>query len=255
VQELYRLHLRAGSGARVEVSSQGTVWEGIWVVSEGDFHVSLQTGAVGSSTENKPPDLLQAGLRVHLGTGIHSFPARLRRLKDAVWRVSLAGPVKVMQKRRAVRLPVDVEVLCRAARGEEKLRAKDVSPGGVLLHAGSEFQAGEDLELEFVEKPWSELGPVKGVVVWTQDRGDSRACGVAFRELTQQQERLLVHLVAQGLARQQSRQGEQAKPQAQGTRVGSPGGRGTGAGQQRRGSGSGLVAGSPGSRHTSHLRS
>lgn len=211
VQELYRLHLKAGSGARVEVSGRSGVWEGRWVVSGDDFQVSLPAEPAGNSGESKLPDLVQADLRVHLGTGIHSFPARLRRVKGTVWRVSLAGPVKVMQKRRAVRLPVDLEVLCRTARGEEKLRAKDVSPGGVLLHAPGELQLGEELELEFIGKPWSELGPVKGVVVWTRPAGEGWACGVAFRELSRQQERLLVHLVAQGLARQYSREAQQVK--------------------------------------------
>ena len=201
VQELYRLHLRAGSGAMVEVSSRGVAWEGEWVVSDDDFQVSLPAGPAGSSSESKPPDLLQADLLVHLGTGIHSFPARLRRVKGAVWRVSLAGPVKVVQKRRAVRLSVDLEVLCRSARGEEKLRAKDVSTGGVLLYAEGELPLGEQLEVEFTEEPWSELGPAKGEVVWTQRAGDGWACGVAFRAVSRQQERLLMHLVARGLAR------------------------------------------------------
>lgn len=200
VQELYRLHLKAGSGARVEVSSRGGVWEGKWVVSGDDFRVSLPAEPAGNSGESEPPDLLQADLRVHLGTGIHSFPARLRCLEGSVWRVTPAGPVKVMQKCRAVRLPVDLEVLCRTARGQEKLTAKEVSPGEVLLHAPGGLQLGEELQLEFVEKPWSELGSVKDVVVWTQERRDSWAYGAALRELTKQQERLLVHLVARGLA-------------------------------------------------------
>jgi len=212
VQELYRLHLKAGSGARVEVSSRAGVWEGRWVVANDDFHVSLPMESGGDSAEAKPSDLLQADLRVHLGTGIHSFPARLRHMKGTLWRVSLAGPVKVMQKRRAVRLPVDLELLCRTARGEERMRAKDVSPGGVLLRAAGELQVGEELELDFVEKPWAELGPVKGVVVWTRPAGDGWACGVAFRGLSQQQERLLVHLVARGLASLATRAAEQVKP-------------------------------------------
>lgn len=222
VQGLYRLHLKAGSGARVEVSSRDGVWRGKWVVSGEDFQASLAAEPAGNSGEGKPPDLLQADLRVHLGTGIYSFPARLRRLEGSVWRVTPAGPVKVTQRRRAVRLPVDLEVLCRTARGEERLRAKDVSPGGVLLHPANELQAGEHLELEFAEEPWSELGPVKAAVVWAQQRGDSRACGAAFRELTRQQVRLLVHLVARGLARERSRQEEGTKRQAQRAPVGPP---------------------------------
>ncbi|MDI6894532.1 MAG: PilZ domain-containing protein [Bacillota bacterium] len=211
IQELYRLHLETGSGARVEVSSRGGVWEGRWVVSDGDFQVSLAAEPAGNAGESRVPDLFRADLRVHLGTGIHSFPARLRRLKGTVWRVSLAGPVKVMQKRRAVRLPVDLEVLCRT-RGEEKVRAKDVSPGGILLQGAGELKVGEELELAFAEKPWSELGPVKGAVVWTQRAGDGWTCGVDFRELSWQQERLLVHLVARGLASRAARQARQVKP-------------------------------------------
>lgn len=202
MQELYRLHLRAGSGAMVEVSSGSAAWEGRWVVSDDGFQVSLPAEPAGNCGGGQPPDLLQADLRVHLSTGIHSFPARLRRVKGTVWRVTIAGPVKVMQKRRAVRLPVDLEVLWRSARGEGKLRAKDVSPGGALLHAEGELPPGEELEVEFAEEPWSELGPAKGEVVWTQRAGDSWACGVAFRGLSRKQERLLVHLVARGLARQ-----------------------------------------------------
>ena len=212
VQELYRLHLKAGSGARVEVSSRAGVWEGKWVVSNDDFHVSLPDEAAVNSTESRPSEVLQADLRVHLGTGIHSFPARLRHMEGTLWRVLLAGPVKVTQKRRAVRLPVDLEMLCRTARGEERVTAKDVSPGGVLVRAAGELQVGEELELEFVEKPWSELGPVKGVVVWTRPAGDGWACGVAFRGLSRQQERLLVHLVARGLASLATRAAEQVKP-------------------------------------------
>jgi hypothetical protein len=88
---------------------------------------------------------------------------------------------------------------------------KDVSPGGVLLDAPGELQAGEELELEFAEEPWSGLGLLKGAVVWTQERGDNRACGVAFRDLTRQQERLLVHLVAQGLMAEAARGAEGAR--------------------------------------------
>lgn len=202
IQQLYRLHLQAGSGARVEVSSRGAVWEGKWVVSDDDFHVSLPAEAAGSSGDSKPADLLQADVRVHLGTGIHVFPARLRRVRDGMWRVVLAGPVRVKQRRRAVRLPVDLDVLCRSARGEERLRAKDVSPGGVLLSAASELPVGEGVELQFTEKPWSEVGVLKGAVVWTCRAGAGWACGVALRGLDRRQERLLVHLVARGLARQ-----------------------------------------------------
>jgi hypothetical protein len=72
----------------------------------------------------------------------------------------------------------------------------------MLLQGAGELQVGEGLELAFAEKPWSDVGPVKGAVVWTQERGDSRVCGIAFRDLTKQQERLLVHLVAKGLAAQ-----------------------------------------------------
>ncbi|MCL6449986.1 MAG: PilZ domain-containing protein [Acetobacteraceae bacterium] len=207
VQELYRLHLRAGSGARVEVSCRGATWEGRWLASGEDFQVSLPAEPGGISEGGNRPDLLRADLRVHLGTGIHSFPARLRRVKGMVWAVSVAGPVKVLQRRRAVRLPVDLGVLCRSVRGEQRLRAKDVSPGGVLLRGSGERRVGEELELEFAEKPWSELGLVKGEVMWTHCADDGGgACGVAFRGLSRQQERLLVHLVARGLARQAARE-------------------------------------------------
>lgn len=208
IQELYRLHLKAGSGARVEVSSQGTVREGLWLVSDGEFQVSLLAEPAGNSGDIKLPDLLRADLRVYLRTGIHSFPAYLRCVKDTVWRVSIAGPVNVIQNRRVVRLPVNVEVLCRSSRGEERLMAKDVSSGGVLLHGTSEPRVGEELELEFAEEPWSELGSVKGTVRWARRALDGWDCGVALRGLSREQEQLLIHLLAQGLMSQARPGGE-----------------------------------------------
>lgn len=42
------------------------MWEGKWIVSGDDFQVSLAAEPAGDSGESKPPDLLQADLRVHL---------------------------------------------------------------------------------------------------------------------------------------------------------------------------------------------
>lgn len=227
VQRLYQLHLMAGSGAPVEVLEGSKVRHGKWVVSEDDCLVELLDDDAGSAQETGATtgeaagarragsDTVRAEVRVLLDTGIHTFTAFLKRTKGGQHRVVRLSPVRVLQKRKAVRVPVGGELTYRrVAEGENKQgggRVRDLCSGGVGFVADTELAVGEQVEVRFDGAPWAELGPLKGTVVWKQAQGDCWSYGVAFRDTQEEQTRRLVHLLAQHLAKRKAKQQENAR--------------------------------------------
>ncbi len=53
------------------------------------------------------------------------------------------------EKRRTVRLPMDVAVDCRVGEQELHLRSRNLSEGGMLLDSSNGLSAGDELELQF----------------------------------------------------------------------------------------------------------
>lgn len=216
VQQLYQLHLMAGSGAPVEVLEGDKVKRGKWFVLKDDCLVELSDDDAGPGPESGTTaghaagarrvgsDVVRAEVRVFLDTGIHTFTAFLKPTKGGQRRVVRLSPVRVLQKRKAVRVPVGGELTYRwAAEGEKRQgrgRVRDLCPGGVGFAADAELAVGDQVEIAFEQTLWAELGPLKGTIVWKQAQGDCWSYGVAFRDTQEEQTRRIVHLLAEHLA-------------------------------------------------------
>jgi hypothetical protein len=227
VQQLYQLHLLAGSGAPVEVLEGDKVKRGKWLVSKDDFLVELPdddagpgedagaTAGQAAGARRVGSDAVRAEVRVFLDTGIHTFTALLKRVKGGQRRVVRLGPVRVLQKRKAVRVPVGGELTYRwVAEGENKQgrgRVRDLCPGGVGFAADAELAVGDQVDIAFEQAPWAELGPLEGTVVWKQAQGDCWSYGVAFHDTREEQTRRIVHLLADHLAKRKAKQQEHAR--------------------------------------------
>lgn len=119
VQQLYRLHLMAGSGALVEVLEGGKVKRGKWLVSKDDCLVA---------------DAVQAEVKVFLDTGIHTFTSFQAGGERSVQGSQAGSRAYIPQKRKAVRVPVSGELTYRCA-------------------AEVELAVGERVEVGFEEAP------------------------------------------------------------------------------------------------------
>lgn len=220
-QQLYLLHLKAGSGASVRVRVGEKVSEGTWVVSENDFFIRLahdeveQTPSSASQQkgtgEPRMPDPGQCGSRVEvfLNTGIHSFQALMKPSKDGLWKVVVLGPIEVTHHRRSVRVPLNAGVVFRLLKegcSDRQGKAVDIGYGGLgfTVPADADLKEGDQIELEFTDGPWAKLKRLTGTVMWNCARDGNRACGVAFRDMSEEQKRLMVHLVATELRKQKA---------------------------------------------------
>lgn len=207
-RQLAMLHLKNNSGAEAEIREirlSGLSVPARWLVRGDEFFLELLSG-VSSQDSLLGTQIADASVAVFLDTGIHTFEARLKRQADPrLFKVTVVKDVGVMQKRKWVRVPIELAVVYKIQAeqaAEAQGLARDVSCGGMKLIAEDQLKVGCGLGVKFRDEPWASLGELEGRVVWAGNCDDKACYGIAFERIPRAKINLLIELLAREARKQ-----------------------------------------------------
>jgi uncharacterized protein (TIGR02266 family) len=111
-----------------------------------------------------------------------------------------ATPYRV--RRKALRVPTNLEVECADSKGSALARARQIAEGGVFLATERRFSVGTPLFLRLTGNR-GEIVEVEGRVVWVRQPGSAEGppgVGVEFSDLDAAQREAVTYLVEEALA-------------------------------------------------------
>ncbi|MBE3519699.1 MAG: PilZ domain-containing protein [Firmicutes bacterium] len=207
-RQLAVLHLKNSSGADAEIREihlTGLSLPARWLVRGEEFFLELlsevpaQDSLLGAQSAG-------ASVAVFLDNGIYTFEARLKsQAGPRLFKVSMVKDVGVTQKRKWVRVPVQLAVVYKK-QGEQAAEtegfARDVSCGGMRLVTDGQLPAGSGLSLKFKDEPWASLGELEGRVLWTGNYNDRPCYGIAFERIPRPKMHQLIDLLTREVRRQ-----------------------------------------------------
>ncbi|HHY34838.1 MAG TPA: PilZ domain-containing protein [Firmicutes bacterium] len=207
-KQLAMLHLKNSSGAEAEIREirlSGLSLPARWLVRGDEFFLELLSD-VFSQDSLLGTQGAGASVAVFLDTGIHTFEARLKRQADPhLLKVTMVRDVEVMQKRKWVRVPIELAVVYKT-QGEQAAEAqglaRDVSCGGMKLIAEGRLEVGCGLGVKFRDEPWASLGELEGRVVWAGNYDDRACYGIVFERVPRAKITLLIELLCREARRQ-----------------------------------------------------
>jgi hypothetical protein len=226
-QQLCRLHLEHGDGARVSAQLQAEGDDGIlvgrWLARGGRFFL-IADAAAADSAPGGPRDRREKGafaeVGVDLETGVHRFRAWLRPVAPGRWEVVPGGPIRLEQRRASVRVPFRLALAVRPLARPPALgdpappapaRTLDVSLTGVAFETAADLPVGTAVRLEFEGDTGQRLGVLTGRIVRRQARPQGYVYGARFDRLSPKAWGELTHLLVEARRRRQDAQ-RQAGP-------------------------------------------
>lgn len=162
---------------QVELTPDGKLPEGLVVIPL-PYSLAWQDGA------EKP----EAGLQFAGGTNAF-FRGWLAEHLGPL----LQSPDALLDHRRVVRVPCQLEAEARVDEEEFACAVLDLSVGGASFIVPREAFPGETLEVTFLEAP--ELGTVEAILLRVQSLQGHSLCGGKFLEPSPEQEKILEQLV------------------------------------------------------------
>jgi len=125
------------------------------------------------------------------------------RWNELRWQLEAAieGFEDPARRRKALRVPSDLEVRCAGREREERARARCIAEGGLFLATERPPPVGTPLRLKLVGDG-GETVEVAGAVVWVREPGQPGGppgAGIEFKQLDESQRQAVAYLVEEAL--------------------------------------------------------